>query len=458
MRRKKNADEVLKVSGNLLTIIKEAGVIGAGGAGFPTHIKVSSPANTIIVNGAECEPLLRVDQQLMAKMADKVVSGLKSVMEVAGANEGIIALKEKYGDAIKSLQEVIKDKSIRIHILEDIYPAGDEQVLVHQVTGKLVPQGGIPIQVGCIVTNVETLVNISEAIDGKPVTDTYLTVTGAIAQPITLRLPVGTTIAEVFRIAGLKNFENMAVIEGGPMMGKLIDDLNQPITKTTKGLIILPKEHPLVQKRTLSFDTIVRRSKAACIQCQFCTDLCPRYLLGHRLEPHKIMRALKHLSGQERFLKMALACSECGLCEQYSCIMGLSPRRVNSIIKQELLNKGVKADSASENQTVHLLQENRQIPSKRLISRLGLTDYDKDAPLKEMEFSVGHVQIKLRQHVGAPSKPLVQTGQKVMKGELIAIIPENSIGANIHASISGVVTEVSSDSISVTSMEGSEVL
>ncbi|MFZ5945691.1 MAG: 4Fe-4S dicluster domain-containing protein [Bacillota bacterium] len=442
---------------DMITKVRDAGVVGAGGAGFPTHVKISAAAKTIVVNGAECEPLLRVDQQLLAQMAAKVVKGLEIVIQATGAEEGIIALKGKYKDAIQSLEKVIPGKPIKLHILGDFYPAGDEHVTVNQATGKLVPQGGIPLKVDCVVVNVETLVNIAEAAEGTPVTHTYLTVTGEIPEPVTLKLPIGTSIAEVFRIAGVTDFRGKMVIEGGPMMGKIVEDLNQPITKTTKGLIILPEEHPLIKRRTLPVEKIVRQSKAACIQCRYCTDLCPRYLLGHKLEPHKIMRALKHINGQEVSMKMALACSECGVCEQYACVMGLSPRRVNAEIKKELLKNGIRPDGPPENQIPHNLQEHRKIPIKRLISRLGLAKYDKSAPLKDKEYCVNHVNIKLQQHVGAPCKPLVTPGQKVNKGDLIGEIPEKSLGANIHASISGVVTQVS-DTIAITSAEGSEIV
>ncbi|MFZ7101278.1 MAG: 4Fe-4S dicluster domain-containing protein [Peptococcaceae bacterium] len=441
----------------ILAKIREAGVVGAGGAGFPTHVKVSSAAQRIIVNGAECEPLLRVDQQLLALMTERVIKGLEIVMELAGAAEGIIALKGKYRDAVRSLEKAVQGKPFRIHILGDFYPAGDEHVIVREVTGEVVPQGGIPLKVDCIVTNVETLVNIAEAVRGNPVTEKYLTIAGEVPEPVTLKLPIGTTMAEAFRIAGLTNFGEMMVIEGGPMMGKIVRDLDQPITKTTKGLIILPPEHPLIVKREMPLELILRQAKAACIQCRYCTDLCPRFLLGHHLEPHKIMRAVKHLDGQEEPVKMALACSECGVCEQYACIMGLSPRRVNAVLKQELLKNGIRPEGPPLNQEVHLLQGDRQIPVKRLISRLGLTKYDKPAPLAAAGYTIGHVRIKLHQHVGAPCRPLVSIGQKVSKGEMIAEIPEKSLGANIHASISGIITEVS-DSIAITSGEGSEML
>jgi len=439
----------------LIQKIKEAGVVGAGGAGFPTHVKVTSPAQTVVVNGAECEPLLRVDQQLMDFKADKMVRGLVAVMKATEATEGIIALKSKYKSAIASLEKEIVGKPIRINILGDFYPAGDEHLTVYESTGRLVPQGGIPLKVNCVVTNVETLINIADALEGKPVTDTYFTITGEVPQPLTLKLPIGTSVLEALKIAGQTNLEGMKVIEGGPMMGKIIEDLYQPITKTTKGLIVLSQEHPLIRQRMLPLEKIAKQAQISCIQCRYCTDLCPRYLLGHHLEPHKIMRTIKHLQGQEETMKMALACSECGVCEQYACIMGLSPRAVNSLIKKELSKMGIKPDTPPVDQTVNPMQEHRKVPVKRLISRLGLISYDVSAPLTEEEYLVNRVKIKLRQHVGAPSQPIVQVGQQVQKGDLIAVIPDKALGANIHASISGVIKEIT-DSIVISSIEGSD--
>lgn len=435
--------------------IKDAGVVGAGGAGFPTHVKVASQAQSVIVNGAECEPLLRVDQQLMEVKADKMIQGLMAVMKATGATEGIVALKGKYKRAIASLEKAVIGKPIRINILGDFYPAGDEHVTVYESTGRLVPQGGIPLKVDCVVNNVETLLNIADAIEGKPVTDTYLTITGEVPQPLTLKLPIGTSVLEALRIVGQTNLEGMKVIEGGPMMGKVIEDLNQPITKTTKGLIVLSLKHPLIQKRLLPLEKMAKQAQVSCIQCRYCTDLCPRYLLGHHLEPHKIMRTIKHLQGQEETLKMALACTECGVCEQYACIMGLSPRSVNSMIKRELFKMGIKPDVPPANQAVNAMQAHRKVPVKRLVSRLGLKNFDVSAPLSEEEYLVNRVRIKLHQHVGAPSQSIVQVGQQVQKGDLIAVTPDKALGANIHASISGVIQEIT-DSIVISSMEGSD--
>ena len=439
-----------------ISIIKNAGVVGAGGAGFPTHVKVSAAVDIIIVNGAECEPLLRVDQQLMDVMAAEMLKGLEIVMKATGAKESIIALKAKYTKAVATLEKEIAQKSIKIHILEDFYPAGDEHVTLHEATGRLIPQGGIPVKVDSIVINVETLINVYNASKGKPVTHSYLTVTGEAATPVTIKMPIGATIKEALEVAGVKINPNLAVINGGPMMGKIEEDLNQPITKTTKGLIVLPEDHQLVKKRKMTPAKIIKQTKAACIQCRYCTDLCPRYLLGHKLEPHKIMRSIRNFQSQNEVMKMAMICSECGVCEQYACIMHLSPKTINAVLKQEFWKKGIKANDPPTDQQINKVREHRKIPVKRLISRLGLTKYDMYAPLIEKEIIVNKVYIKLKQHVGVPGIPTVKVGQKVQVGDNIASIPENALGANIHASITGKITEITEDSIVITKIEGSK--
>lgn len=433
--------------------VKAAGVVGAGGAGFPAHAKLTCNVKTIVVNGAECEPLLRVDQQLMEFSPEKMIRGLEAVMEAAGAAEGIIAIKGKYKKAVAALSQGIRNDRIRVHLLPDFYPAGDEHVTVLEATGRLVPQGGIPLQVDCVVSNVETLVNVADALDGKPVTHTFLTVTGEVPNPYTCLLPIGTPVSEAIALAGRTDLSGMRVIDGGPMMGKLVGSPDDPITKTTKGLIVLPDDHPVIRKRTQSREKIVRQAQSACIQCRYCTDLCPRFLLGHNLEPHRIMRAVRNMQANEEIMRMAMTCTECGICEQYACFMDLSPRTVNAMLKQELAKKGIKPNPPPQDQVVHPMQEHRKIPVKRLIARLGLTGYDKPAPLCEKDFTPTVVRIPLKQHVGAPSAPTVEVGARVNRGELIATAPAEGLGANVHASVSGTVTGIT-DKISIVPTEG----
>jgi Na+-translocating ferredoxin:NAD+ oxidoreductase RnfC subunit len=421
--------------------VKNAGIVGAGGAGFPTHVKIDSNVDTVIVNGAECEPLLKVDQQLMDVKAQELIFALEIVMEATGAKEGIIALKGKYRKAISTLEKEITEKPIKLFKLNDFFPAGDEHVMVYEVIKKVIPEGGIPLNVGCVVTNVETLLNVTNAVNDNPVTDTYLTVTGDVPKAVTFKLPIGTTKLEAIELSGRKELDNYLVIEGGPMMGTIVSDLNEPITKTTKGLIVLPKEHSLIKKKTLSIQNIIKQAKSACIQCEYCSQLCPRNLLGHKLEPHKIMRSLNYLRDDD--LKMTLLCSECGVCELYACPMGLSPRIINQKLKEELNKKKIKLEDPQKNLDVRNTREFRKIPVKRLINVLDLDKYNHDALLEETDYLPQVVRIPTSQHIGKPGEPVVNIGEEVKKGDLIAKIPEGALGANIHASIDGIIENIS---------------
>ena len=150
---------------SLIDNIRDAGIVGAGGAGFPTHVKVNCKAEYIIANGAECEPLLRVDQQLMRDHADMVVKGILAVKESTGAAHAVICLKEHYHDAVVALKKAAEGTGVEIKLFKSYYPAGDEQQMVYEVTGRVVPTGGLPLDVGCVVDNVSTLMNIAAALD-----------------------------------------------------------------------------------------------------------------------------------------------------------------------------------------------------------------------------------------------------------------------------------------------------
>lgn len=425
--------------------IRDAGVIGAGGAGFPSHVKYNTEAEVVVVNGAECEPLLRVDQQLMDVEAERMIDGLETVVEITKAKEGIIALKGKYKEAINRLSALIANKSkLRLYILDDFYPAGDEHVTLYESTGRLVPEGAIPIKVGAVVTNTETLINVSYAMEDIPVTETYLTMTGQVPKPVTVKVPVGITIREAFALAGAKEFAGYGIIDGGPMMGALAEDVDAPVGKASKGYILLPEDHPLIARRRLSLAHIVSQTQTACIQCRYCTDLCPRFLLGHHLEPHLIMRGLKHmLDSDNDTMRMAFACTECGMCEQYACPANISPRTVNAYVKKALNEKGVKPLDPPVNQEVNANQPSRKIPVKRLISRLALEKYNVPAPLMPNTYDFDRVEILLKQHVGAPCEAKVRAGESVTKGDMIGQIPEKALGAPVHASLSGIVESVS---------------
>ena len=185
----------MEKTADIVHAVKQAGVTGAGGAGFPTHVKLQAQAEYVLANGAECEPLTHVDKQMMIHHAPEVVAGMRLAMQSTGAKQGIFGIKGKYKEVIAVIKKAIGDQSdITVFELGNFYPAGDEQVMVYDILGRIVPEGGIPIDVGCVVQNIETLYNIDAAAKGTPLTHKYITVIGAVRQPMSVRVPIGITI------------------------------------------------------------------------------------------------------------------------------------------------------------------------------------------------------------------------------------------------------------------------
>ena len=427
--------------------VRAAGVVGAGGAGFPTHVKLQFEVRRVLGNGASCEPLLSSDPYLMLHQPGPVLDGLLTVMDCTASDKGTICLKSKHAEAVAVLEDRVSENGyagrIDVFELDDFYPAGDEFILVNEVLGKIVPEGGIPLNVLAVVSNVESLLNISRAMADLPVTDRYLTVCGEVNQPLICRAPIGTPADVVIDLAGGPKIADYSVVMGGPMMGKVLSTGTEPITKTTSGIIVLPQNHNVIRDKSRSLDQMRFIGKSACTQCSRCTDLCPRYLIGHDLKPHRIMRHLAYTPGMTgEILEDALICSECGVCEKFACPMMLSPREINAAVKQKLLKEGIKNESRSEDYRVSPFNETRKIPIKRLMERLQVASYDVHPPFYEDDFRVNQVSIPLQQHLGKPAEPVVQTGDRVQKGDLIGEIPQGALGARIHASIDGTVKAV----------------
>ncbi|WP_407309034.1 4Fe-4S dicluster domain-containing protein [Desulfosporosinus sp. SB140] len=432
---------------NIRKNVREAGVVGAGGAGFPTHVKLSAQAEIVVVNGAECEPLLKTDQQLAAKFAEEVVQGLQLELKATGAKLGIIALKGKYSAAITALKPYLTE-TIQIKILPDIYPAGDEVFTIWFTTGRRVPPGGIPINIGVVVNNLQTLINIARANKGVPVTTRTLTVTGAVNRPITVTVPIGTSLEEVLVLAGGGRGDDLAYILGGPMMGNLVTDFTIPVTKVTGGLIALPKDHPLIRRKQMSLENVLKIARTVCEQCSFCTELCPRHMIGHELLPHRLIRAVNYRAmGDLATLSSALICSECGVCEAYACPVGISPMRVNRALKSELRAQGMKYQGDIRKEDP--MAQHRLIPSARLMDRLNLRPWYKEAPLAAEVYEPCEVTLKLQQHIGAPAIPVVNEGEIVHLGQVIGEIPEGALGARVHASLAGTVLKITPQSITI---------
>ncbi len=418
--------------------VQQCGVVGAGGAGFPTHVKMRAQAETLILNAAECEPLLHKDKEILAHYGDTVLEGMKRAQSMIGARRCVIGIKNKYEHVIAQLERQLPP-GFEIAPLRDTYPAGDEFLLVYDVTKKVIPPGGLPLHVGCVVNNVETMFNVGQ---GEPVTEKFLTVTGAVRTPVTLCLPVGATVRDAIEAAGGPTIEPYEVLLNGVMMGRLCLDLETPITKTTGGIYVLPSTHFLVRRYSMTKTEINRIGRSACDQCSFCTEMCPRYLLGHPIEPHKAMRALGFVMDKDPLIVGTTFCCECNICTMIACPEDLDPRNVCIQDKAIVKERGLKWEGGERPIEVHPMYEARRTPTKRLITKLGLASFPNEGPLVAKPVQVGRVHIPLKQHVGAPAVPVVAVGEKVRRGQLIGAVPGDQLGAAVHASIDGTVTQV----------------
>ena len=436
----------------ILEQIEAAGVVGCGGAGFPTHVKLKGRFDCLIVNGAECEPLLRNDRWLMRNRAAEIVETTAALAAELGIPRAVIALKGHYHQEICALRGAIAAQSAPVELfeLESFYPAGDEQTIVYEVTGRAVPPGGLPGEVGAVVDNVATIYAISQARKDWPFTRKYLTVTGEVRKPSIVCAPIGTSLRACVELAGGTLRDDFVVVIGGPMMGRVfpasqLDD--GVVTKTTSGILILPADGAHAAASAVSVERMLSRARSACIQCSSCTQLCPRHLLGHPLEPHRIMRKMALTTDYRSLLddpdiRNAQLCCECGICETYACPMSLQPRKINALLKQALGEQGIRYQRPEGSWTPSEEREVRKVPAAKAAARVGVYKYY-DYEISDLLCAEPDtVRIPVRMHIGAPAVATVSVGDHVRWGDVIACPAEGKLGARIHASMDGRVTAV----------------
>lgn len=433
----------------LKNIARNNGIVGAGGAGFPAYAKMTDKADTVILNCVECEPLLKLHRQLLATHTEEIIQMLDEVRESFGAKEAVIGIKSEYVTTIKAVEEVLGDfPKVRICALKPAYPMGDEVVLIYEATGRVIQPGGLPIDENVVVYNVETMYNLYRAVHlDIPVTNKLVSIVGEIDHPLTVRVPLGTTVKEAISLAGKVTVEDPVYVMGGPMMGRLGTE-NTVITKTTNAIIILPKDHHVVVRMDKNLEIEKKRASSSCCQCRTCTDMCSRHALGHPIEPHKVMRAVANhdTSDMSVFVNTAY-CSGCGICEKYACPQGLSPKSIIQAFKGGLRAAGIKVEKMDPAPVLED-RELRKLPVHRLAARLDLTKYDKPAPFEDTTPTTKLVKIPMSQHIGAPATPIVSVGDTVKKGQLIGE-PKDGLSVAIHCSIDGVVQKVSDKEVVV---------
>ncbi len=432
---------------SLITQVRNAGVVGAGGGGFPAHVKLAAKADTVIANGAECEPLLHKDAAVLEHRAAEVVRGILLCADAVGATDVVIAIKAKKKHAVAAAQAACAGTRARVHLLDDYYPAGDEYDLVHSVTGRLIPPTGLPIHVGVVVQNVETLVNIAAAAEGRPVISKTITIAGAVRAAASFEVPLGISLRECIAAAGGATVDDPVLAIGGMMMGETSADLDRPVTKTTAGVIVLPRDHPVMERKLKPAQQQAAIGKSACDQCRYCTEFCPRFLLGYAVEPHQVMRTLGFTAtGAERFSEWAGLCCSCGLCTLYACPEQLYPKEACDAAKAVLRSKGWQWTGAATVEA-HPLHAGRRVPIKSLMRKLSIDAYDNPAPLRAGALTTERAVLPLKQHAGAPAIAKVSAGQQVATGQVLAEPAPDALGAILHAPFAATVEAVTGHAI-----------
>ncbi len=288
--------------------IQEAGIVGLGGATFPTHVKLVPPkgmkAEVLLINGVECEPYLTSDHRLMLEKPDEVLTGIRLLMKALKVEKAVIGIENNKPDAIKILSEKAKAYSgISVTPLKVKYPQGGEKQLIKAVTGKEVPSGGLPIAVGAVVNNIGTAFAVYEAIQkNKPLFERVVTITGKnVAKPSNFRVRIGTPTSALLEAAGGIPEKTGKIISGGPMMGRALASIDVPVTKGTSGILLMPSEESH------------RDNVLACIRCSRCVSACP---MG--LEPYLMMTLSEKQIFDRCEEERIMDCIECGSCS-YTC-------------------------------------------------------------------------------------------------------------------------------------------
>lgn len=312
-----------------ISLIREAGIVGMGGAGFPTAVKLSpkdaSKIEYVIVNCAECEPYLTSDYRKMLEEPEKLIGGLKVSLSLFENARGILAVEDNKPDCIEKLKKLTRDENkITVKSIKTKYPQGSERQLIYATTGRAINSSMLPADVGCVVNNVDTVIAVYNAVvHGRPLIYRIITVTGdAVAEPANFKVRIGTSYHELVEEAGGFKQKPARIISGGPMMGFGIFDLDVPATKTSSALLGLTK------------DEVSALEPGPCINCGKCVDACPS-----RIVPRKLADYAEHYQEEEFVKNNGMECCECGCCSYVCPARRHLTQAIKSMRKMQLAKK-----------------------------------------------------------------------------------------------------------------------
>ncbi|MCK5170092.1 MAG: electron transport complex subunit RsxC [Bacteroidales bacterium] len=304
--------EISLTDKEIINKINESGIVGLGGATFPSHVKLSVPdgkkIDVLIINGVECEPYLTSDHRLMLEKAEEMLIGTQILMKALGVNSALIGIENNKSDAISNLQNIVKDyPGIEVYALKVQYPQGGEKQLIKALINREVPSGGLPLDVGAVVHNVGTALAVYEAVQkNKPLFERVVTLTGkSVKKPSNFMVRIGTPVTDLVEATGGLPEDTGKIINGGPMMGKALNSIDIPVVKGTSGILIMPAE---LSKR---------KKESDCIRCAKCISVCPQ-----GLEPYLLNKLALLEKNDKLETGGVMDCIECGSCS-YTCPAGL---------------------------------------------------------------------------------------------------------------------------------------
>ena len=393
---------------DLKSILQKNSVVGAGGAGFPSFAKLADGASILVINAVECEPLMYTDLTLMHEKLPDIVLGMKSVMDYAKIPTGLLCVKDYRALKLGLADGQELAPGVFVKHVPNVYPMGDEINLIYTATGRLVQPGQ------------------------------WLTIGGNVPEVLCVRVPVGMRVSELFATMKVTVPERHVVIDGGPSMGAIINPASAVITKTTKALLILPDTIPAATGKLRTVEENLRIASSVCCQCTRCTDMCPRHLLGFPIEPHKMVRAtLSTAQADPSLILNASLCCSCDICGTFACCQGISPMQVIKEFKAILGKNKMRFVADPNNPSVpNPDREYRMLNAAKWKEMLGVAKYDRYPTYVPTPVTASRVEIRMAQHIGAPSVPCVAVGDTVERGQLIAN-PGAGLSVPQYASISG---------------------